>query len=220
MKKRKKIIICILCILIILILIPIVHWMLLKKDGKVLAGYVMIEGEKYNYSGFELTKEGKTIARIDGYIINEVPEDPTHTFLVIRSFLDQDYIVRDDYKIPEGGNVSCAYIGTMMERTTDEALLAALTKILNGDYLDGKSIQLTDDRDFIENNQFNHVVVGYEDCPVGTDNSIYYIGKIDSKYVVIFRDEIGEYKDGTYTSIYHEIDSNLEKVMEDSGFWK
>ena len=37
--------------------------------------------------------EGRTIARTnDGFMINEVKEDKTHTFIVMRSFLDQYFL--------------------------------------------------------------------------------------------------------------------------------
>ena len=53
----------------------------------------------YSYQGEY--QEGKTIAKTaDGLRINEVKEDPTHTFIVLRSFTDQWLLVREDYEIP------------------------------------------------------------------------------------------------------------------------
>lgn len=53
----------------------------------------------YSYPGEY--HEGKTIAMTtDGLRINEVKEDPTHTFIVLRSFLDNWLLVREDYTIP------------------------------------------------------------------------------------------------------------------------
>ena len=44
-------------------------------------------------------KEGKTIAKTkDGFQINEVEGDDSHTFLVMRSFLDQWLVVREDHQ--------------------------------------------------------------------------------------------------------------------------
>ena len=61
----------------------------------------------YSYNG--TYHEGKTIAKTtDGLRINEVEEDPTHTFIVLRSFLDQWLLVREDYIIPstsDGGSI-------------------------------------------------------------------------------------------------------------------
>lgn len=56
----------------------------------------------YSYQG--RYHEGKTIAKTtDGLHINEVKEDPTHTFIVLRSFTDQWLLVREDYEIPTNG---------------------------------------------------------------------------------------------------------------------
>ncbi len=57
----------------------------------------------YSYPG--KYHEGKTIAMTtDGLRINEVKEDPTHTFIVLRSFLDNWLLVREDYMIPTNGD--------------------------------------------------------------------------------------------------------------------
>ena len=62
-------------------------------------GHTYVE---YSYSGYH---EGKTIAKTtDGLRINEIDEDPTHTFIVLRSFLDQWLLVREDYSIPSDGS--------------------------------------------------------------------------------------------------------------------
>ena len=54
--------------------------------------------------------EGKTIAKTeDGWQINEVEEDQTHTFIVMRSFLDQSLLVREDYEIPRSGEITTLF---------------------------------------------------------------------------------------------------------------
>ena len=56
----------------------------------------------YPYNDYD---EGRTIAKTtDGLRINEIEEDPTHTFIVLRSFLDQWLLVREDYNIPTDGS--------------------------------------------------------------------------------------------------------------------
>ena len=51
--------------------------------------------------------EGKTIAKTnDGWQINEVEEDDTHTFIVMRSFLDDSLLVREDYDIPNSREIT------------------------------------------------------------------------------------------------------------------
>lgn len=220
MKSKHKTLITVLIILLCITVLPgyvFIHRQLLKKDGFVGIEAVEIENVRYLYTSFELTEEGKTIALIDDWHINEVPEDPSHTFLVVRSFLDQYYIVREDYTIPTKGNVSCAYIGNMMERTTDKKLLRALTEILHTDFTDGTPILLSCRKD--ERGNFNHIVVGYNDCPVGTDTGIYYIGKVDSEWVIIFRDELGEWEDDKLAAVYYKLDPSYGEIFEDSGFW-
>ena len=49
--------------------------------------------------------EGRTLAKTtDGFRINAIKEDPTHTFIVLRSFLDQWLLVREDYIVPTDGS--------------------------------------------------------------------------------------------------------------------
>ena len=53
--------------------------------------------------------EGRTIAKTeDGWHINAVKEDPGRTFIVLRSFLDQYLLVREDYEIPDSGRITAA----------------------------------------------------------------------------------------------------------------
>lgn len=221
MKRKKSIIISITGFILCIAAIAgsvFIHRQLLRKDGFVGIERVEIEDVNYRYTSFTLSEEGKTIGLIDDWEINEVPEDKSHTFLVVRSFLDQYYIVREDYTIPTEGNVSCAYIGTMMERTTNPELLQALTEILQTNYTDGTPFFLSNRKD--EQGNFKHIVVGYEDCPVGTDNRIYCIGQIDSKWVIIFHDELGQWEDDKLSAVYYELDSKYGKIFEGSGFWE
>lgn len=194
-----------------------IHCLLLHKEGFVGVERVQIDGVDYRYADIVYSGEGKTIAFIDDWEVNEIPEDSSNTFVVVRSFLDQYPIVRADYEIPESGRVSCAYIGDTMERTTDKDLLKALTDILQADYTGGKEIFLLSDMGSLGN--FQHICVGYEDCPVGTDNSIYYIGIVDSRWVVIFRDELGERKNDRVSARYYELDAKYGAIFEDSGYW-
>lgn len=222
---RKKIMkIALICILLILGM-PIcflgtyqLYRLSLQKEGFVGIELVKVEGVNYVYENYTITKEGRRIGLIDDWSIIEIPEDPSHTFLGVRSFLDQYYLVREDYKIPEEGSVSCAYIGTLRKRTTQEDFLHALTEILQTDYENGKEILLSSKKE--EQGNFEHVCVGYEDCPVGTDDSIYLIGKIDSVWVIIFRDELGEWSDGNQPAIYYELEPKHGEIFEKSRYWE
>ena len=62
-------------------------------------GHTYVE---YPYNGYH---EGRTLAKTtDGLRINAVKEDPTHTFIVLRSFTDQWLLVREDYIVPTDGS--------------------------------------------------------------------------------------------------------------------
>lgn len=189
----------------------------LERDGFVGIERVQMEDVNYSYEKYEFTKNGKDIAYIGDWKIKEIPEDPSHTFLVVRSFMDQYTIVREDYIIPMEGKVSCAYIGKD-NRTEDKKILQAFTEILQKEYIKGTDFFITNDVG--ANDGFRHVTVGYEGCPVGTDSSIYYIGKIDSKWVIIFRDELGEWKNDKLPVTYYELDDKYGEIFEESGFWE
>ena len=187
----------------------------LKKEGVVSAGLVKIENINYVYSSFELSGEGKTIALIDNYIIKAVPEDPSHTFLILRTFLDQNYIVREDYEIPTEGKVNCAYIDG--KRITADQVLNALTDIIRNDNDEGTPFYISNNG--TEKNDLKSVVIGYEDCPVGTDYSIYGIGKIDDKWAVVLRNELGTWDGNKLPAIYHELDTKCREMLSECGIW-
>ncbi|MCR5835038.1 MAG: hypothetical protein K6G88_00860 [Lachnospiraceae bacterium] len=220
MKKVKKIVSVVLIITAAIIAIPVLAWnvnkAVLTRDGFIGEEQVKIASVDYRYDNFVVSKEGKTIALVDDWKINEVPEDPSHTFLVVRSFLDQYYIVKRDYVIPVSGDVSCAYIDG--ERTTDDELLTALTQIMNTKFEDGKEIEISYRGGDLEKYNFKSVIVGYGDCPVGTDSSIYYIGKKESNWIIIFRDELSEEDGDKQSAIYYELDEKYSKTLEKSEF--
>lgn len=63
-----------------------------RGEGLYWNGYVYVPaGGDYD--------EGKTIAKTtDGWQINEVEGDPEHIYVVLRSFLDNYLLVREDHK--------------------------------------------------------------------------------------------------------------------------
>lgn len=184
-------------------------------EGVVKGGWVMIADVRYEYTSFETVGRTKKIAVLDNWKVYEVAEDPSHVFLKMKSFTAERYLVRSDYQIPTEGNVSCAYIGD--ERVDDEKTLEALTDILTREYDAGTPYYMTHKRE--ESARRNHVTVGFEGCPVGTDVSIYCIVKVDSKWVVVFRDEIGELDGDRFPVTYHEIDEKYYEVFEKNKMW-
>ncbi len=128
--------------------------------------------------------EGKTIAKTkDGLDINEVEGDDSHTFLVVRSFLDQWLVVRDDYEIPKSGKITKAYWSYQF--IEDEEFLSALEEMITKvrpefEYdLQGKGIYEHTDRQ-----NMKELYIAFEGCPVPT---IYlgYMGTIDGKLCLV-----------------------------------
>lgn len=114
--------------------------------------------------------EGNTIAMTtdNKWSVNEVKGDDLHTFVVVRSFLDQYLYVKKDYKIPQNGKVSSAYIHTYnrFENIIDSS---GETFTFNTDniYAHAETIDL-----------------GYDGCPVGT-HFVGLIGVVKNKWVYI-----------------------------------
>ncbi len=217
-KNNIVAVICTIFIIILPFLLSYIFKLKLTKDGWVRQELVNIEGVDYRYQGFDISNEGKTIAFIDDWKVKEIPEDPSHTFLIIKSFSNQYYIIKKDYVIPESGKVSCAYLNG--ERTTWEPFLDALTEILDSEFVDGNEIIISGFNKAQYDQNFKSVSIGYEDCPVGTDHSIYCIGKLDSKWIIIFRDELDSLNNDQKRAIYYELDSKYEKAFEESGYWQ
>ena len=125
-------------------------------------------------------KEGKTVAKTkDGLDINEVEGDDSHTFLVVRSFLDQWLVVRDDYEIPKSGKITKAYWSYQF--IEDEEFLKALEEMINKvrpdfEYdLQGRGIYEHTDRQ-----NMKELYIAFEGCTVPT---VYlgYMGEIDGR---------------------------------------
>ena len=185
------------------------------RDGEVFEGTVRIENTQYVYTDCEISGKTKKIAEIDNWDVYEISEDSKQIFLKMKSVIGEQYIVREDYQIPASGKVNCAYIDG--ERVDDEDVLEALTHILLQKNTTGTLQYIYDKK--TEKDKWKSVVVGYEDCPVGTDYSVYGISKIDSKWVVVFQKDV-ENLDGDWCRVvYHEVDGKDAEAFEDSKIW-
>lgn len=125
--------------------------------------------------------EGKTIAKTnDGLRINQVEEDTTHTFIVLRSFLDQYLLVREDYGIPTTGKISTVFWNR--EFINDKIFFTALSEIIETattdfEYETDGIFQLKD------NQKMRSLYVGYDDCPIAT-SYIGYMGKVNGTWYI------------------------------------
>jgi len=123
--------------------------------------------------------EGKTIAKTtDGWQINEVEEDPSHTFIVLRSFLDQSLLVREDYDIPDSGGISTLFWNRQF--IADEEFRQTVIGILSGakpdfEYVTDGIFQLKDGQ------KMRPLYAGYDGCPIATEY-IGYMGTLDGKW--------------------------------------
>lgn len=132
-------------------------------------------------------KEGKTIAKTkDGLDINEVEGDDSHTFLVMRSFLDQWLVVRDDYTIPKTGKVTKVYWN--LKFIEDEEFLTAVTELVEKATVDFVYDNSSGDiYQYKGDDVMRELVVAYEGCPVPT-NYIGYIGTIEGRWCITVGD--------------------------------
>lgn len=132
-------------------------------------------------------KEGKTIAKTkDGFQINEVEGDESHTFLVMRSFLDQWLVVREDYVIPISGEITKASWG--LHFIEDEDFLTAVEEIVEkatADFVYDNSEN--DIYQYKGDNVMRELLVAYEGCPVPT-NYVAYMGLSDGRWCITIGD--------------------------------
>lgn len=142
----------------------------------------MVWGEKtYSPIDGEYT-EGKTIAKSkDGnWKIGEVKEDPSHTFLVARAFLDQYLYVSDAYTIPTSGKITAACWGR--KYIDNKELLETLSQIDNAKMT--SFVYETEGIFMLKNTQqMKSVYVAYENCPVATVDKG-WLGKINGAWVI------------------------------------
>ena len=126
--------------------------------------------------------EGKTIAKTsDGiYEINEVKEDPSHTFVVVRSFLDDSLYVRKDYHIPKSGDAVTVYLGG--NKIEDTSFLDAISQIYSSDE-DTVEVASADIHLKTDTQDMRSVHVAFKDCPIAVFMG--YLGKIDGEWIVI-----------------------------------
>ena len=138
------------------------------------------KGQDYSRAGGEYT-EGRTIAKSkDGWEINEVKEDPSHTFVVARSFLDQYLFVFDGYTVPTSGKITTVCWDG--EYIKDKDFIEALAEI---DVAKTTSFDYETEAIFIlnDNQRMKSLYFAYENCPVATVNKG-WLGKIKGEWVI------------------------------------
>ena len=153
----------------------------LPRDAEVSSNRVVWNGQSYSPAYGDYT-EGNTIAKGQDadWVIHSVKEDPTHTFIVARSFLDQYLMVSDDYTVPTSGTVTTvSWNGSYI---SDPQFLDAVCKIDAE-----KTTSFTYETDGIEllteQQHMRRLYFAYEGCPVATDFRG-YLGQVNGAWVI------------------------------------
>lgn len=192
MQKRKKVqtLIGIVLAMVLLLILLFTNGVIVFDHSGVRRGegvywndilYVPASGE---YS------EGKTIAKTnDGWQINEVEEDDTHTFIVMRSFLDQSLLVREDYDIPNSGEITT--LSWNGRAITDEEFMMTVAEILSSaktdyEYKTDGIFQLKDGQ------KMRLLCAGYNGCPIATEY-IGYMGTVDGTWYLTVDQPVSEF---------------------------
>ncbi len=183
---KNKLRIIFLCILFLAVIVQVVFklWeggvFIFDHSANISSNYVLWNGREYSSISGEYS-EGRTIAKGgEDWVINSVKEDPTHTFIVARSFLDHYLMVADDYIVPTTGELTTvSWNGNYI---TDTAFLSAVSKIDAQ-----KTTSFTYQTDGIyalnDNQHMRELYFAYENCPVAT---IFkgYMGKVNGEWVI------------------------------------
>ena len=189
-------------VVVILLLLWRMGVFVTDRSAAVYIEHMTWKGQSYSQISGHYT-EGRTIAKSEdgSWKINEVKEDPSHTFVVARSFLDDRLYVSDDYTIPTDGEITT--ICWNREYIEDKEFIKALSEI---DAAKTTSFAYETERIFelTENQRMKELYFAYEDCPVAT---VYkgYLGKINGQWAIT--------TDGGCYSIPDKYSKILEKYF-------
>lgn len=138
------------------------------------------KGKTYSSIGGEYT-EDRTIGKGENdWRIVAIKEDPSHRFIVARSFLDQYLFVADDYTVPTSGKLAkAAWNGKYV---ADADFLDAVSKI-QLEKSSSFSYETENISALTDSQHLRALYFAYEDCPVAT-NFQGYLGKVDGDWVI------------------------------------
>lgn len=159
-------------------------------------------------------KEGERIAKGDGFSLFSTG-DPTETFIVYRSFLDNSLYVKEDFKIPTEGKITKLSWGYKI--FTDKELCDTISKIL--EEIKNLEINRYESEDPLFRLKpglvMRNLYVAYEDTYVPTKYKG-EIGVINGKWAITTSTE-EEIQKGIviYKANYVFIPENYVNVLED-----
>ena len=185
MKKNLKIILCGLLVFALLGVVSFKLWeagaFIVRRSAEVSSSHVKWKGKEYSPVSGSYS-EGRTIAKAKNgnWTVKAVEEDPSHTFIVARSFLDQYLMVSNDYTIPTSGELTT--ISWHNTYISDPLFLDAVSKIEAE-----KTVSFTYQTDGLfhltENQHMRELWFAYAGCPVAT-NYMGYMGKVNGEWVI------------------------------------
>ncbi len=217
--KQRRVLPAALCAALALFLFLVFQGVIVFDHSGVRRGEGLVwNGVSYDLCSGDYT-EGRTIAKTeDGWHIREVEEDPSHSFLVLRSFLDQYLVVREDYEIPRTGVVTMVSWRNTTIRDTE--FCAAITDILaeatpTFTYEAENLFQNTDRQ------QLKRLCVAYENCPVATIHAG-SLGKIDGVWYLVLPTQAQQDASGEILPVRSykcfEIPAQYTEVLE--NYWR
>ncbi len=150
------------------------------SSAKVGAEALEFNGRTYIPVGSDNYTEGKTIARDGDWKIKEIKQDPSHSFVVARSYTDQTLYVAEDYTVPASGAITKAYWNR--REIKDTAFLDTISEIIAK-----KETTFSFETDGIftvtDSQKLRKLYLAYENCPVATF-FCGYLGKANGKWVI------------------------------------
>ncbi len=127
-------------------------------------------------------KASRTLAHSDGWewTVSSVKDDPSGNFILLTSFLESRLYVREDYEIPENGEITKAYWN--MKNITDTEFLRVIECLISERKTD-HSFETDAIFALTETQKMRELSVAYEGCPVTTEY-IGYMGVVNGKWVI------------------------------------
>lgn len=186
MKKSLKITLSCLIIVAFVAIIAFKLWeggAFLPRSADVDSSHITWNGQNYSpVLGDGDYTEHRTIAKGKDadWVVISIKEDPSHTFVVARSFLDQYLMVSDDYSIPSSGDLTTvSWNGKYISNSTFLTAVSSIEaeKTTSFTYETDRVDMLT------ENQRMRSLYFAYESCPVATYFKG-YMGKVNGEWVI------------------------------------
>ncbi|MBE6560379.1 MAG: hypothetical protein E7662_04580 [Ruminococcaceae bacterium] len=176
-----RIVLCAAVVIYVLVRVGgcVFRWTTARFEGTKL----IIGGVTYIHKEFDYTETDRTIAYVDGWTVSTIKEDPSRTFLRVRSFLDGYGYMREDYEIPTEGEITVIYLDDR-HRYTSRRMCGMIADLQANPPQETFTIRTDAIYRYTKS-----VSVGYEDCPIATD-FVGYLGQINGEWVFIFPTEI------------------------------